>query len=31
VTVDGDIGSRLFGQMVEAIPPPVQVALKFTF
>lgn len=32
VTADGDIGSKLFGQVVEAAPPrPVQVALKFTF
>ena len=32
VTVDGDIASKLFGQVVEAAPPrPVQVALKFTF
>lgn len=32
VTADGDIGSKLFGQVVEAAPPrPVPVALKFTF
>jgi hypothetical protein len=32
VPADGDIGSKLFGQVVEAAPPrPVQVALKFTF
>jgi hypothetical protein len=32
VAVDGDIDSKLFGQVVKAAPPRlVQVALKFTF
>jgi hypothetical protein len=32
MTVDGDIGSKLFGPVAKAAPPrPVQVALKLTF